>query len=69
MPYDFTDAKSTLFQAMIITRANVDPDLWRHIASLCRNKLRVFTFLAMTSISLKVNLLHNWPIRNNIPVK
>ena len=37
MPLDLTDDKSTLVQ--VITWANVDPDLCRHMVSLGHNEL------------------------------
>ena len=42
MSPDFTDVKSTLVQ-VIITWANVDPDLCRHMVSLGHNVLRQHT--------------------------
>ena len=39
MLLDFTDDQSTLVLVIAITWANVDPDLFRHIASLGHNEL------------------------------
>ena len=44
MPHNINDAKPTLMQVMAWCRqtwANVDPDLYRHMASLGHNELTI----------------------------